>query len=82
MEIDITKQDNPVVQIILAIVVVGEQLSNWEETMQLPHFVPLFPIIPLGAMPKKWNFSLKISLVNVTKSAVSCGFGQIYWRYP
>ena len=29
---------------------------------------------------KKWSFSLKISSVNVTKPAVSCGFGQIYWR--
>ena len=29
---------------------------------------------------KKWSFSLWISLVIVTKSAVSCGFGHIYWR--
>ena len=27
---------------------------------------------------KKWSFALRISSVNVTKSAVSCGFGQIY----
>ena len=26
---------------------------------------------------KKWSFPLKISSVNVTKSAVSCGFGHI-----
>ena len=25
---------------------------------------------------------LRISTVNVTKSAVSCGFGHIYWRNP
>ena len=31
---------------------------------------------------KKWIFSLKISSVNVTKFAVSCGFGHIYWRNP
>ena len=31
---------------------------------------------------KKWNFSLKISSVNVTKSAVSCRFRYIYWRNP
>ena len=31
---------------------------------------------------KKWSFPLSISLVNVTKSAVSCGFGHIYWRNP
>ena len=29
---------------------------------------------------KQWSFPLKISSVNVTKSAVSCGFGLIYWR--
>ena len=28
---------------------------------------------------KKWSFLLRISLVNVTKSAVSCKFGNIYW---
>ena len=27
---------------------------------------------------QKWSFPLRISLVNVTKSAVSCGFGHIY----
>ena len=31
---------------------------------------------------KKWHFPLRISSVNVTKSAVSCGFGHIYWRNP
>ena len=29
---------------------------------------------------KKWSFSLRISSVNVTKSAVFCGFGHIYLR--
>ena len=29
---------------------------------------------------KKWSFPLRISSVNVTKSAVSCEFGHIYWR--
>ena len=28
--------------------------------------------------PKKLSFPLRISLVNVTKSAISCGFGLIY----
>ena len=28
---------------------------------------------------KKWSFPLWISSVNVSKSAVSCRFGQIYW---
>ena len=31
---------------------------------------------------KKRSFPLQISSVNVTKSAVSCGFGHIYWRNP
>ena len=31
---------------------------------------------------KKWSFPLRISLVNVTKSGVSCGFGHSYWRNP
>ena len=29
---------------------------------------------------KKWSFLLRISSVNMTKFAVSCGFGHIYWR--
>ena len=37
----------------------------------------------LGAtLDKKWSFPLKISSVNVTKSAVSCGFDHIYWKNP
>ena len=31
---------------------------------------------------QKWSFPLRISSVNVTKSAVSCGFGPIDWRNP
>ena len=30
------------------------------------------------SLHKKWSFPLRISAVNVTKSA----FGQIYWRNP
>ena len=29
---------------------------------------------------KKWSFPLRLSSVNMTKSAVSCRFGHIYWR--
>ena len=29
---------------------------------------------------KKWSFPLRISSVNVTKSAGKCAFGNIYWR--
>ena len=31
---------------------------------------------------QKWSFPLKNSSVNMIKSAVSCGFGHIYWRNP
>ena len=31
---------------------------------------------------KKWIFPLRFSLVHVTKSTVSSGFGHIYWRSP
>ena len=34
------------------------------------------------ALHKKWSFPLRTSLVNVTKLAVSCGSGHIYWINP
>ena len=34
------------------------------------------------ALHKKWSFPLWIFSVKVTKPAVSCGFGHIYWRNP
>ena len=34
------------------------------------------------SLHKKWSFPLRNSSVNVTKSAVSRGFGHIYWRNP
>ena len=33
-----------------------------------------------STLHKIWSFPLRIFLVNVTKYAVSCGFGHIYWR--
>ena len=33
----------------------------------------------LLALYKNWSFSWRISSVNSTKSAISCGFGRIYW---
>ena len=33
-------------------------------------------------LQKKWSFPLRISSVNMTQFAVSCGFGHIYWRNP
>ena len=34
------------------------------------------------SLHKKWSFLLRISSVNVTKSAWNCRFGQIYCRNP
>ena len=34
------------------------------------------------SLHKKWSFPIRISSVNVTKSAGSCGFGHIHWRNP
>ena len=39
-------------------------------------------VINIVTLHKKWSFSIKISSVNVTKSAENCGFGHIYWRNP
>ena len=39
-------------------------------------------IILLTHSTKKWSFLLRISSVNVTKSAENCGFGHIYWTNP
>ena len=36
----------------------------------------------MDALYKKWSFPLKISSVNVTKSAGSSGFGHSYWGKP
>ena len=39
-------------------------------------------LISLFHCTKKWSFPLRISSVNVTKSAGNCGFGHIYWLSP
>ena len=31
---------------------------------------------------KKWNFPLRVSSINETKSVENCGFDHIYWRNP
>ena len=35
-----------------------------------------------STLHKTWSFSLRMPSVNMTKPAVSCGFGHIYWRNP
>ena len=36
----------------------------------------------IGTTAQKMKFSIKIYLVNVTKSEGNCGFGHIYWSNP
>ena len=43
---------------------------------------PIRFIIIMLSLHKKWSFPLRISSVNVTKSAENSGFGNIYWRNP
>ena len=47
--------------------------SMWKVLLKEPYTLTLY---------KKRSFQLRISSLNVTKSAVSCGFGQNYWRNP
>ena len=49
--------------------------NNVDEYQEEPAFVDLIMDLPLH---KVSSFPLRISAVNVTKSAVSCGFGHIY----
>ena len=57
--------------------------SNHIDT-EIRSLKPMLSIILLkiNSLHKKWSFPLRISSVNMTKSAVSCGSGQIYWRNP
>ena len=41
---------------------------------------PINKILTLKTLHKKMNFPLRISCVNVTKSAVLCGFSHTYWK--
>ena len=39
-------------------------------------------ILKHTSLLKKWSFPLRISSVNMTKSTLTCGFGQTYRRNP
>ena len=52
----------------------GKRSIEWVKPIHIP---------VKSTLHKKWSFPLRISPVNVTKSAaLSCGFGHIYWRNP
>ena len=39
-------------------------------------------ILKHTSLHKKWSFPLRVSSVNMTKSTLTCGFGQTYRRNP
>ena len=45
-------------------------------------FELVFRLLQKDSLNKKWSFPLRISPVSVTKSAIFCGFGHIYWKNP
>ena len=60
---------------------------HWALFLELSHLgwekaYSTLPVIISLNTAQKMKFSLSISSVNVTKSAVSCGFSHIYWRNP
>ena len=57
----------------------SKTVQNFEYKILSARFISCVTSI---ALHKKWNFPLKISSVNVTKSAAFCGFGHIYGRNP
>ena len=50
--------------------------------LQTVLFIDLILLTMKGLVINIQSFPLTISSVNVTKSEVSCGFGNIYWRNP
>ena len=45
-------------------------------------FLKMFSYTVQLSLHKKWSLPVGNSAVNVTKSAVSCGFSHSYWRNP
>ena len=57
-------------------------LNNSNQMKTCNYALPrCYPTLKLS-LHKKWSVPLRFSSVNMTKSAVSCGFGRIYWRNP
>ena len=64
--------------------VIETELAHCQEAFVTDFYKVVFKNWYLGeiTLHEKWSFLLRISSVNVTKLAVSCGFGHIYWRNP
>ena len=62
------------------------KIYSFEISLFTPHVASkcfVFHInFSVTALQKKSNFPLRISSVNLTKSAGNCGFIHIYWRNP
>ena len=56
--------------------------NTWEQVLMLVTLALPSHFYKARGLHKKWSFPLRISSVNVTKSAGKCGFGHIYWRNP
>ena len=55
---------------------------QWRPPLKLIYFISKRNWFLQETLHKKWSFPLRISSVNVTKSAGNCIFGHIYWRNP
>ena len=64
------------------ILIIKNILSISLDFIQVDVFCCLIVVGLLKTLHKKWSFILRISPVNVTKSAVSWGFGHIYCKSP
>ena len=62
------------------------QPKNWSHSLKIflsSFFFVVTVFAPLVlSLHKKWSFPLRISSVNVAKSAGNCRFGYIYWINP
>ena len=52
--------------------------SHWHSCSKVTNLMLQLLLEQFFTLHKKWSFPLRISSVNVSKSAVSCGFGHIY----
>ena len=56
--------------------------KGWNLLIRLYGMITNSQLLFALTLHKKWSFPLRISSVNVTKSAGDCGLGYIYWTHP